>query len=168
MKHLLVPLLVCFGVNAQVWEITDVKGKQTNYTTKRDFKIPNQKLELLPEPLSGNAAMLGPNPDKPFVYVFTIIKKPEAKYGIGQAVIGVKGSDSKRPALFHQLPDGMLVFTEMPTYTLGGGTTSTWAIHEKFSRKDGKKLVTLSTHFSDSQIAGVRTYSMSGWAKKRE
>jgi hypothetical protein len=159
--------LLSFWCNAQVWEVSGVKGVVTSYTTKRNFKIPNQKLELLPEPLTGNSAMATGDPDNPPVYIFTITRKPETKYGLGQAVIKVKGNDSKRPALFHELPDGMLVFTEMPTYLLvGGGNARTWAIHEKFTRKDGKHLVTMSTHFSDSIVGGVRTYSMSGWAKK--
>jgi hypothetical protein len=63
MKHKLTILVLCICQQAvgadnekknadelAVWEVTDVKGAQTQYSTRTDFKNVNKKLELLPAP----------------------------------------------------------------------------------------------------------------------
>ena len=165
MKHLLILFLFCFGVNAQVWEITDVKGTQENFSTRTNFGDVDKVLELLPASKTEKSSMLGQDLKNPRVYTFEIVKKPDKNNGLGFALVKTRGSKQIRNAIFQESKN-MYVFTELLDQALSGDVTMQWAIHKKPKGKNGKHLATLTAHWNG--LGGIRTYSMSGWAKKKE
>ena len=164
MKHLLMLFLFCFGANAQVWEITDVKGTQTQYSSRTDFRKPGKVLELLPASKTEKSSMLGRDPKNPRIFTFEVVKKPDKNSGLGFALIKTRGLKQVRNAIFQE-SQNMYVFSELLDQSLTGDVTMQWAIHKKPKRKDGMHLATCTAHWNG--LAGIRTYSMSGWAKKR-
>jgi hypothetical protein len=108
--------------------------------------------------------MFGPDSKNKRVFTFTVVKKPDRVLGLGFAQIRASGTKQVRNAVFQNTPN-MFVFTELADRSLTGDVTMQWVIHKNPRRKDGMYLATCTAHWNG--LGGIRTYSMSGWAKKK-